>query len=77
MKADTEIEVVTLDADGYETDSRDFETVKAAREWVKTCGLRAEYWDRAAESPGFAARSVHTLQLRVDGDCRQDWFPNF
>lgn len=73
----SKIEVVTLAENGDETDRRDFDFVKDARWWVTNCGLSEEFWDRRAESPGFACRNVHTLRLLKDGECVQDWWPEW
>lgn len=72
-----DIRVITLDKDGFETDNRDFETVKQARQWVKECGLDSGFWERRAESAGFGERNVDTIQLHIDGECTADWFPKW
>lgn len=76
MKYD-KIEVVTLSNEGFETDRRDFETVKEAKAWVRNCALSADYWEMASESKGYAARNVATVRLMADGECLDDWFPTF
>lgn len=71
------IEILTLCPEGYETYRCDFDTMKDARLWVKQCGLCPKFWDRRAESDDFHKREVATLQLLVDGEIRQDWFPDW
>ena len=72
------IEVITKDAEGYTNPGeRDFDTMKEARAFVKECALDASYHDRCAESEGWAKRIVHTVQLLKNGECVQDWFPEF
>ena len=67
-----------LDVDGDTTDVLDhFDFIKDATRWVKDCGLSKAYWDRRAERDGYAEDNVHTIQLWVDGECRNDWFPDF
>lgn len=72
-----DIRIITLDSDKNETDNRQFDTLKEARAWVKYTGLDANFWDRRAESKGWHKRNVATLQLDVDGECLQDWFPEW
>ena len=75
------IEVITLDADGYETQRRDFDTIKEAKAWVKEMGLDKAYWNRCGDSDddyeGWAARNVYTLQLHKNEEIVKDWFPCF
>lgn len=71
------IEVVTLDAKEQELERRDFDTAKEAKQWVKDACLDPAFWDRRAESVGWAAENVRTVQLLKDGECVQDWFPQF
>ena len=65
------IEVFILDKNGN-YNVRDFDTLKEARQWVKTCGLSKDYWNRR-----YARDNGHTLQLHKNGECVQDWFPVF
>ena len=76
MKYD-KIEVVVLDKEGFETDRRDFCTVKEAKAWVKDCAMSRDFWTRRAESGTFAAQNVDTIQLHCDGEIIADWFPQF
>lgn len=74
----TLIEVVTLDHNEQELERRcDFATMKEARQWVKDACLNPSYWDRRAESVGWAVENVWTVQLLKNGDCVEDWFPHF
>lgn len=80
MKHST-IKIVALHSEGYEESRRDFDTLKEARAWVKECGLKASYWNRRYERDqdydGAARDNIHTIQLLKDGECIQDWFPEF
>lgn len=71
------IEVITLDKDGDATTSREFDSIKEAKSFVKDTALSAAYWDRYAESEGWGQRNIETIQLTVDGEVRFDWFPEF
>jgi len=71
------IEILALDHAGYETDRIDFDTIKAAKQWVKDTGVSAFYWERRAESATFAADYIHTLQLHINGELQTEWFPRF
>jgi hypothetical protein len=71
------IEVITLDAQGIETDRRDFESVKEAKRFAIYSAYSADYWRMASESPDYAKNNVHTVQLHKNGECVQDWFPKF
>lgn len=75
MNTTKDIRLVVLDSNGYETRNTEYNTMKEARQWVKDCGLRADYWDRSAEVVGFHKDGVATIQLLVNGECLQDWFP--
>lgn len=72
-----DIRIITLGPEGYETDNRDFDTMKDARKWVKDAGLSPAYWENASESEGYHIRNVQTLQLHVNGEIIQDWFPKW
>jgi hypothetical protein len=75
------IEVIAQDSEGNEEFRRDFDSLKEARAWVKECGLNRDFWNRSYERDenyDTAARdNIHTLQLLKNGECVQDWFPNF
>lgn len=72
------VEVIAQDAGENEEFRRDFDTIKEAREWVKTCGLSREFWNRLYENyDGAASDNIHTIQLLKNGECVQDWFPEF
>lgn len=71
------IELVAQNRQGHEHYRAEYDTLKQARGWVKDVLLRADYWDRLAESEGYAAREVFTIQLLKNGECVQDWFPDF
>lgn len=71
------IEVITLDAQGIETDRRDFETVKEAKQFAINYACSESYWTQASESADYAKNNVHTIQLHKNGECVQDWFPKF
>ena len=71
------IEVTVKDHLGCTTDSFEFESQKAAKAWVKNTGLNADYWERASESADFAKDHVCLIELTVNGNCVQDWTPNF
>lgn len=68
------IDVIVFDKDGAELYSRDFETIREAREWVNECGRSRDWWARLAESNDFVRR-VKTVRLMVNGECIDDWFP--
>lgn len=74
------IEVFIFDISGN-YDVRDFDTLKEACQWVKSCGLSKDYWNRCYERDedyeGAARDNIHTLQLHKNGECVQDWFPEF
>ena len=71
------IETLVLDSEGFELYSNDMhETVKQAKTWVKDCLLEQSWWDRLAENKTFAL-DVYTIQLKVNGEIRDDWFPEF
>lgn len=69
------IEILVLDKNEYETDRREFDSVKEAVLWVKQCGLNADYWDRRAEVKDWHIGNVATIQLLRDGEVERDWFP--
>jgi hypothetical protein len=75
------IEVIILDKEENQSDSRSFESLKEAKQWVKECGMNRDYWNRSYERDtdyeGAARDNVHTLQLHKNGECIQDWFPDF
>lgn len=75
------IEIIVLDPEGYVTTEREFDFMKDARKWVKEAGLSKAYWNNRGDSEtdydGWAARNVHTLQLMKNGECVEDWFPEF
>lgn len=71
------IEILTIDNKGFETDRRDFDTMKEARAFVKEYAMRSDYWEQRAESKGWHIGNVDTIQLLVDGECLQDWFPKW
>lgn len=80
MKTQT-IEIIALDPEGLITTTRDFDSLKEARTWVKEAGLSKSYWNRLGESEtdyeGWAARNVSALELHKDGECVQEWTTNF
>lgn len=51
--------------------------MKEARAFVKDCALNSEFWERRAESKGYHLGNVDTIQLVVEGECLQDWFPKW
>jgi hypothetical protein len=75
------IEVIAQDAEENEEFRRDFDTIKEAREWVKTCGMSREFWNRLYERDenydSAAKDNIYTVQLLKNGECIQDWFPEF
>lgn len=70
------IEVVALDRNENEEYRADFDTMKEARRFIKDAMLEASFWDRRAEVAGYAA-NIQTVQLVVNGEIIQDWFPEF
>jgi hypothetical protein len=70
------IEVVALDENDNEEFRRDFETQREARNWVKENGLRRDYWVDRSESEDYPS-TIRTIQLLVNGEIRDDWFPKF
>ena len=68
------ITVLVLDSEGFELDSRDFDTIKSATQWIKECALFRGFWVRRSESQTFPD-TIHTIQLSVDGEVHSDWFP--
>lgn len=77
----SKIEVIILDKESIQTDSREFESIKEAKQWVRDCGLSADYWNRSYERDtdyeSAARDNVYTLQLHKNGECVKDWFPDF
>jgi hypothetical protein len=70
------IEVVALDENDNEEFRRDFETQREARNWVKENGLRRDYWADRSESEDYPS-TIRAIQLLVNGEIRDDWFPKF
>jgi hypothetical protein len=75
------IEVIILNKNYDQEDCCDFDTMKEARQWVKSCGLSKDYWNRVYERDedyeNAARDNVHTLRLYKNGECVEDWFPVF
>jgi hypothetical protein len=69
-----EILANVLDAQDNVEDSRDFESVKQAKAWVKETALDRSYWVRHSESNDYPEK-IRTIQLVCDGDIIMDWFP--
>lgn len=54
----------------------DYDSRKEARKFIKECMLDPEWWDRRAEREGYHEQ-VYRIDLVVDGDVIQEWFPKF
>ena len=65
------IEAVVLDADGYEIDRAEYDTVKAAKERIKN--VLGEDWARSSETT-HEALGTHKGEVLVDGECVWDKF---
>ncbi len=71
------IEIVTVDEKGFETDRRDFDTVKEAKAFVKKTAMRSDYWEQHAESLGWHIGNVNEFQLHCDGEYLEGWYPKW
>jgi hypothetical protein len=62
-----------VDTDGEVCYSRNFDSLKEAKAFIKECGLSKDYWLRFSESEKFVS-SIDSLRLMRGEECERDWF---
>jgi hypothetical protein len=70
-KMNAQIEIAAKDNEGFELWNRDFDTIKEAKEFMKTSARDRSFWVRRAESEQFP-NDIDTIQLIIDGEIRND-----
>lgn len=73
----SDIRVITLCDKGFETDNRDFETVKEARAFAKRARSDSHSWDSSAELEGWHLGNVDEIRLVCDGECLDSWYSDW
>lgn len=68
-----ECSIDLIDIEGDVCYSRNFDSMKEAKAFVKECGLSRDYWLQFSESVSFVS-CIDYLRLMVGDVCEKDWF---